>query len=929
MRAAAIPGRSRPGDRLQRQFGRGVRNESGYVLGVVLAAMTVGLLLITALLSLSFATHRAATVQQRLAAEQRAVDGALETSLTRVRASYNTSGQFDPCAPFAGDIPELDEIAFDSGTDDLGDDSTARVDCGEVLGNGSEANGTVRLVGEDYSEVPGGENWTGWDWAAALDGSVAAPDGAVAPTLVHNADEPLRFNGSVAVRSGTAALLNETGAAGALDIRGSYLQGAAGYPGTGSQCGMLSSAFTDGDASRTAVIDNDATPACGDSAAATMDETVVVDGPTRAEPTVPVPTSCPGGTFTFDPGDYNSTRTAALNSLFSQDCSTLYYFEPGVYWFDVGGPDNALVFDDATSAFVFGTVKGSGSTATCDPTAASGAKVILSARSTIEHLAGNVSICADSGEGAALVQSQVQPSDILLANPVSGTHCVSIICFGSGKRADFTPVADVLELASSTAGAVAKVDCFPWNTPCSLRFSVDMATASDQVMDHVEVLWTSSESPNAHFSNRTVSVQIALADGSSCTVPHQPAGRTTGFMTAVDLTAGCSALVGAPQSVLDGATMTLVFRYPDFIGGEQIKLNLRGLDMRVNAHEVNATQASSESTPAVPAPAVAWPGADPAVLSGDGTGTTYADPGPCGELLDPDWICNRASAESVTLQPLTVGQFDVEAAGLDPEVDTISSLSLAIDNVGGDNQISAPSGGGVRGETWVELTWTGGSCAVERQTINTYTRSERTYYIDILGSEDSDCGVLAGQPMSVLEGASVRLSMRPERGMWIGGSPRYSSGLALPKLDHVRLTASSDVTDTFRRARVTTDVGNNTRFRVHGDVIVPHMSLDVRWDGTVDTDPIVDGSLQAHSLGSTAADGAAVGLVCCGTGAREVQIVAELADEGGNWVPRGMARAVLAKDPAEPLAAATVTGWQFCKGAGCSLGSGGGLGPPP
>jgi hypothetical protein len=97
----------------------------------------------------------------------------------------------------------------------------------------------------------------------------------------------------------------------------------------------------------------------------------------------------------------------------------------------------------------------------------------------------------------------------------------------------------------------------------------------------------------------------------------------------------------------------------------------------------------------------------------------------------------------------------------------------------------------------------------------------------------------------------------------------------------------------------------------------------------VDTEPIIDGSLEAHSLGSTAADDATVGLVCCGAGAREVQIVAELPGEGGNWVPRGTARAVLAKDPAEPLATATVTGWQFCKGDGCRIDQGGGLGPPP
>ncbi len=906
------------------------RGQAGYVLGVVLAAMAVGLLLITALLSLSFATHRAAIAQQRLAAEQRAVDGALETSLTRVRAGYNASAQLDPCAPFLAATPELDQIEFDAGTTATHDDTTVRVDCDEVLGSGAGSAETVQLVGDDYAEVPGWDrwtDWTAWNWSSALDPPVVPPGAALSPTLLHNGEEALRFNGNMAVRSGAAALLEAPDAEGAIDVRGSYQQGAAGHPGTGLQCGMLSPVFADGDAARTAVVDDDAQPECG-GAASGLTATGVARGPTGDPPTS-VPAGCPGGTFTFGPGDYGPAETSALNALFSLSCSTVYNFSAGEYWFDVSGGDHALVFDDASSAFVFGDLSGSGPDAACDPTAAAPTSVVLSGRTTIEHLAGNVSICAGSSGGDALVQSQVLPSGIAFpTTPVSGTHCFRLPCLSADKHADFTSVADVLAPASGGASAVGTADCVPVVvSSCKLSFSVDLAAASDTSMDSLELAWTSSESPNAHVSNRTVAVRITKGSTTLCYVPPQAAGRTTGFMTTLDLSS-CAGIKDQPESVLDGAKMTVAFTYPNYWGGEQIKLTLRGLHMRLNAKEVDATAASSEATPAVPAPGVAWPNADPGVLTGDGSGSTYADPGPCGQGLDPPWICDRASNESVSLQPLSIAQFDVAGAGFDPNEDIISSLALAVDNVGGDNQIAAPSGAGVRGETWVQLTWATGSCTVERQQIQTYTRSSRTYFIDIIGAADSDCAVLAGQPMSLLEGATLKLSIRPERGMWIAGNPRYTSGLALPSFDHLRLVATSDVSRSFSRATITNDVASNTRFRVHGDVTMPRTSIDVRWTGTVDTDPIVEGSLQAHSLGSIADTGAGVGIVCCGPGSREVQIVAEIADGGGTWIPRGVARAVLTKDPDGALAAADVTGWQFCSGASCPT-SGGGLGPPP
>ena len=251
------------------------RGQSGYVLGVVLAAMTVGLLLITALLSLSFATHRAALVQQEIARQQRAADGALETAVQRTRVGFNTAASADPCA-FAGPTREVDSVSFDWGTDTTSDDLSMVVYCDEVLGNDPSATGTVTLVGDDYTQAPLADalEWEGWDWPAAL-GTEAAPDASLSPTLVHSGEEPLLFNGSVAVRSGAAGLLSSENPPepGAVSVSGEYRQGAVGHLGSATEpCGMLrfDNAEPTGavDLARTAVVDSDLVPGCGDSGVA-------------------------------------------------------------------------------------------------------------------------------------------------------------------------------------------------------------------------------------------------------------------------------------------------------------------------------------------------------------------------------------------------------------------------------------------------------------------------------------------------------------------------------------------------------------------------------------------------------------------------------------------------------------------------------------
>ncbi len=906
--------------RRRRQTG----NQSGYILGVVLVAMTVGLLLITALLSLSFTTHRAAISQQEIAREQRAADGGLETALTRIRTAANT-GSTDLCEPLADPDPEVDKIDFNSGTDDITDDVTVDVDCEEVLGNslGSSA-GSVEVVGDDYSEVlPDGLDWTGWPWSDAL--GTPGPDASTKPTVVHNADQPLLINGSMSVRKGAAPLLNLPGETGAIDVSGSYVQGDPGYPGSGQDCGMLDlGSGLGGDLSRTAVVDDTISPSCGDSATASLGPTLVTDGPTGVPGQVP---ACSSPTVTFDPGDYGSAQIDAMNNLFDGSCSgTLFHFNPGDYWFGARNNGDAITFADAGSAFVFGTVEGSGPTAECNPASAAGVRLVLSSRTTIDHEAGNVSICAPGGTGDAIVESSTAPSGIKRSNATTKRHDVMWYCEQWWncywlQDDDFSSVGNVLADAQGSDDATGTVVCANSTIACVLRFGVDLQAEGDRPIHDLKVAWTSSESPPAHGSRRGAKVTIT-GGPSACSIYEPNVGRTPGFVTTVDLS---SCFPGQPESALNGAHMEVAFDYqPPYapIGtAETIRLKVRGLNMMVNAHEVNAGVATSPS-------GSQWTDPNKAIAAGGGA--AVHPEGDCYELVGT-WVCERTMADT-SPDELVLKSFDLGSSGLDAD-DQIESLALVIDNAGGDNAVAGPIESGiVLGTTRVSVDRPDGAggtetCEVPATNPNTYTRSANTYMIDILAG-DAACSPLRHSSASVLNDITVRLSMSPEKGMWLGDILRDDIGLQLPQLDYVRLVATTNSSSTLHRGRVTSD-GAGTRFRVHGNMVTPRISLDVRWEGPVDMDPIVSGSMQVHSIGSSADVDGTVGVLCCGPGQREVRIVSKIKDDGGNWIPRGVARAAVFQNAGAPLADATVTGWQLCAGSGCVVPTGGVLGPPP
>ena len=126
--------------------------------------------------------------------------------------------------------------------------------------------------------------------------------------------------------------------------------------------------------------------------------------------------------------------------------------------------------------------------------------------------------------------------------------------------------------------------------------------------------------------------------------------------------------------------------------------------------------------------------------------------------------------------------------------------------------------------------------------------------------------------------------------------------------------------DAIVRARATVDTSSNTRFTVHGNVVMPRTSLNVAWTGTVGVEPIVNGDLELDSLGSLADPGASVGIVCCGDGQREARLIAALDDPAldPDERVRAVARASFRRTSGD-LADVVVNGWQFCGSKGCPL----------
>lgn len=959
--------------------GARVRSQDGYVLAVVLAAMTVGLLLITALLSLSFSTHRAARNQEQSARENRAVDAALDTAITRVRSSFATSAVPEPCAPFKGASPELDTIDFTDGRPSGSDDVPVHLLCDEVLDTSGEASGSVWIVGDDYTHgsLTDAVDWagSGWDWTGAL-GSGNEPDASLSPSLVHLGEQPLRFIGGTNVASGTAALRSDGAGEAAVLVDGDYKQGAQGHLGSSGDCGMLDLVLSP--TARTVILDGDGAPQCSDADAAAPQTPVLNETPPVDVPTVP---GCgpPGDLVSLAPGHYDTASIKTLNRLFAGSgpgsCpGRIFNFTPGEYFFDMAdATTNALVFADASSAYIFGTLDD----ATAPPDEArckegsAGAKVVFSGRSTFKHLAGNVDICGNPGQ-PTLVQSALAPSEITLSNAVANNPCGA----WGASCPDFASVDHVLSPANSGEDATARINCFGGGADCNRSFSVDMAAEGGRQLDDLRVIWASSEVPQAHSSNRSVNALLRKDGTTLCDKKLSRAGRTPGFHSEVhfDLAGtDCPGLgPGATEGALDGATLTLKFTYPPntYLIGEAMALSVRGVEVLVNADEGGTPNS-------VTSPTGNWSAPD-AVARGDGTWTestetdcnfdkTYYNPYPWWPFqVKAPRFCWRGDNNGPGVDDgpatLTLQGFDFGSGPTDLRpTDVIDHVFLAVDNhsdpcppdAAGGIPVDCSSVAGTTpypnlelGSTTVDLSWhqdgTPQDCSIPMQNAS-YTWSENTYMIDLVAPGTECEAELEGQPIGLLSDLEVDFTITPERGAYFDTWHPFPfvkrnrfewAGLQVPSIEHMRLVATTSTAREIMRATITSDPDAGTRFKVHGDSVLPRTSANLRWKGadSPGTEPLFKGTLWIDSIASVADPGAQVGVVCCGDGQKVVRVIAELPnpDVPGDWMPAGVAKAKLEGSEAAPgLAAAVITSWEFCRSEGCDTGADSVITPSP
>jgi hypothetical protein len=955
-------------------------DQGGYVLGVVLAAMTVGLLLITALLSLSFATHRAAISQQERARENRAVDGALDTALTRLRSSFATSAVPQPCAPFTGPTPELDTIDFTDGKVSGPDDVQVHLRCDEVLDTSGEASGSVWIVGDDYTNgtLTDPVDWLGtdWDWTGAL-GSGNEPDASVSPSLVHVGEQPLRFIGGTNVASGAAGLRSDADGEAAFLVDGEYKQGADGHLGASDECGMLDLVLSP--TPRTVILDDDGAPRCGDEDAGAPNTPRPIEIPPDDKPTLPLPGCGASNVISFSPGHYDTARVTTLNQRFAGSGAgscpgKIFNFQPGNYYFDMADASaNTLTFADPTSAYIFGTLADATAapgTASCNETAP-GVKVVFSGRSTFRHLAGNVDICGNPGT-PALVQSALADSEVTLSNAISNDPC----SWPFAPCRDFAYVSNVLKPANGGEDARARINCFGGGAYCTRAFTVDVATEGGRQLDDIRVIWASNEVPPAHSSNRSVTAVLKKGSNVLCTKTlNAGAGRTPGFHSQVRFDpdgADCPGLnAGATEGALNGAKLTMQFSYPPntYTFGEQLQLFVRGLEILVNADEGDASPSD------VTSPTGNWTDPDAVAQAGGSFAAsteadcnftkTYYTPWPEFTVQSPR-ACWRGDATGPGADDgpatLTLNGFDFGsgAADLRP-TDLIDRLFVAIDTypnpcpppIAGSVPVDCSSVAGTLaypkielGSTTVDLSWTqegvDQQCSVPLQN-QTYTWSVNTYMIDLLGP-DTDCaGQLGGADVALLADLEVDLTITPERGTYFDTYHPFPTnkvnrfewvGLQVPSIDHVRLLATTSSARGVMRATITNDESAGTRFRVHGDSVLPRTSVNLRWKGTASpgTAPIFKGTLWVDSMASVADPGAQVGLVCCGDGQKAVRVIAELPDPDtpGAWIPGGVAKATLGPAEGAPgLADAVITEWEFCRADGCDIGADSVITPSP
>lgn len=828
------------------------------MLGVVLAAMVIGLSLITALLGLSFTTQRAAIAQQELARERRAADGALEAGLTGVLA--NTAAAADPC-----DAPAVPSTV-DMDVDGEGAEDKVALVCEPILDPDPDAEGKVVVVG------PG----TG---------------------LAHSGGEPVRFAGDVQVK-GSADVQGPSPDGPGMVVAGGYAQGEACAGATTPGPNQIRTTEGDPVCPDTDAEDVSGTPAPVDPPTVVRDASYV----SGVLPLAPCDPLVPGSA-TFDPGRYTPGAVKVLNDRFDDDCNATYHFQPGTYWFDgasssvLPGTD-ALVFADPGSSFAFGELKASSSPPSCDPDGGT-ADVVLSGATTFHHTGGNVTIC---GSLAQARRTYSKPTLNVLSHNF----------FTNGDKLLKSPQ-DVADKKDWPSAPGAK--CSAALTFCP-KFTAAIEANGDELIESLTLRWHSWVFPNVIMglkfnpwpelgeSKGFLNLRLLNPDGTVFCGNSTPlkTGRTPAFGSELDLLTegGCSTLKDQPQRVLNDLRVQMTVWFdpacnPAPLGDQHCDYYALGHELVVNEETVEASS--------------------PSGLATIDTGYVLGQPVDASQL----WVTEDCRDVGILCYndpprgPTSKTQSSYDPPDGVPLGDDLTSLVVSF-----STHPSRLHNGGANmeqeGRMKAEVTLAGGATCNEAE-VPGYTSSPRTYFLDL-----SDCLATIGPNATVGDATGiggVAITFTPE----IDADPIVAGilGAEMPWLDYVRLSITTDTNHTVRPATVTADAGVGTRFRVYGDTNLPMTDLDVKWSGAGETsdESIFNGNLVVNTLLSTGSAGAGVGVVCCGPLYPTSQLVAYTENPAAGVV-RGIATLRFIPG-ADPLDAPTpmVTDWQLCSLAGC------------
>jgi hypothetical protein len=472
----------------------------------------------------------------------------------------------------------------------------------------------------------------------------------------------------------------------------------------------------------------------------------------------------------------------------------------------------------------------------------------------------------ESALGQMARRSGIDPCDALPAEPADTRLVFDTVADGTGipvevtcsaapwvpPAASVTPVEPRLESRSPAPNVVdgnryrfAEVTCTTWDcrTP---PYLTTWSAAGAEPLRSAHLLFQSDEGENVHNLNRRIHVNVTPAAGSGhppCRV-NVTGGRTNHWVsafTSVDLFSSEHAdstcrtvLNGVPQSVFDGATISVTHQYISPSGtpsgcSPRCAAVLTIGDFRL------LTNVSTFQGSAAAAVQGAW--TDPGGITRlDGSLTQIAQTAACRYplffVLFPggDHRCVYEREEQTFA--LSVSNFSPTVAGLHRPDEELDSLGVLIDSRRSNPVVSWISD--PLDETWfeVQLSVPGrGTCTVRQPG---FSRSNQQVYVDLFGQ--AGCRTQA-RTVADLAGASVTYTLRSNCLHWGLVRAEVTDGrcdsVRVPEFDRVALMVRTPPTPDSSIATLTAQVAERAVARVEvlisGEAALPRPVPVIGW----------------------------------------------------------------------------------------------------